>query len=241
MQVILPNMEILDVSDLSSRVTIVADEHATFLHKLRVLRVSKCESLEAVFDLKWYKLWGEHAEMLGQLKSMELSDLPKLTHIWRNVPKGSQGFINLISLEVTSCDSMKYLLLPSMAKMVANLQELKLVGCERMEEVIEMEDEESFEVEMMDKMVIPQLRILQLKDMGKLAIFWYGKRDFELPLLENVFISNCPNMLTFYSGRLVAPNLARVQTHHLNLNQWVWKGDLNSTVIFLSERYTSLS
>ncbi|KAM7461266.1 hypothetical protein LguiA_029387 [Lonicera macranthoides] len=234
-QVLLPNMETLDVQHLSNHIILVADgKQAKFLHKLQVLRVSNCESLEAVFDLKRYKHRGELTEvMLGQLETMQLSDLPKLTHIWRNVPKGSQGFDNLRSLVVTRCDSMKYLLLPSMAKMVANLQELKLVGCERMEEVIEMEDEESLEVKMM---VIPQLRILQLENMGKLRIFWYGKRIFELPLLENVLISNCPKMLTFYSGRLVAPNLVRVQTQHLNSNQWVWKGDLNRTVAFLYER-----
>ncbi|KAM7477653.1 hypothetical protein LguiA_025866 [Lonicera macranthoides] len=129
--------------------------------------------------------------------------------------------------------------------MVVNLQHLKLSDCWMIEQVIrteegekEEDEEDIFEVKMMDKIVFPQLRIISLDELENLRVFCIRKHDFELPLLEEVFIAKCPNMKTFSYGQLITPKLEQVWIYGVDVfnDQSRWKGDLNSTLAYMSAR-----
>ncbi|KAM7466127.1 hypothetical protein LguiB_013689 [Lonicera macranthoides] len=153
------------------------------------------------------------------------------------VPKGIQGFHNLRSLTVSTCAGLRYILTLSVAKMVVNLQELILAFCKRVEEVINMEDEEDgSKIEMMDKVVLPRLRSLELEGLDNITVFCGGKYDLEVPVLEKLMIRSCPNMNSFCSGYLNAPKLERVYLNYWSYEKWVWKGNLNKTLAYLTER-----
>ncbi|KAM7519547.1 hypothetical protein LguiB_018509 [Lonicera macranthoides] len=175
------------------------------------------------------------------LESVTLSFLPKLKHVWRMVPNGIKVFHNLKTLEVSGCYSLTYVFSPSVAKMLVNLQSLSLYA-NPMGEVIRMEEEEDIsEIKMMDKIVFPQLLVLKLRMLENLSVFCISKHDFDLPLLEEVIIEDCPKLKSFCSGQLTTPKLVRVRINYAEVftDQSVWKGGLNSTLAYLSERNAS--
>ncbi|KAM7519549.1 hypothetical protein LguiB_018511 [Lonicera macranthoides] len=243
-QVLLPNMETLNVGSMKHHVLIAVDQMlgGSLMYNLKHVGVYSCNFMEAVFDLEMLKFGREHVEevMLDQLESVTLSFLPKLKHVWRKVPKGIKVFHNLKTLEVSGCYSLTYIFSPSMAKMLVNLQSLNLYA-NSMEEVIRMEEEEEeediFEIKMMDKIVFPQLLVLELRRLKNLSVFCISIHDFDLPLLEEVVIEECPKLKSFCSGQLTTPKLVRVRINYAEVftDQSVWKGDLNSTLAYLSE------
>ncbi|KAA8516920.1 hypothetical protein F0562_017262 [Nyssa sinensis] len=219
-KVILPSMEILGVRGLNNLVQIVDNEQmqTDSFHKLRILEVDNCEkliniassdqikvfnnleklevrncrTLEVVFDFQGLKVNQEHAEVaLGQQRSLALKDLPKLTHVWRMVPKGIHGLQNLRSLEVVKCDNLRYLLSISTAKLLVKLQELKLERCEMMEEVIETEKEEE---EAREVILFPELNYIILKDLKNLERFISGSYTFKWNSLKELHVVNCDNL-----------------------------------------------
>ncbi|KAM7462058.1 hypothetical protein LguiA_030179 [Lonicera macranthoides] len=239
--VLFPNVKNLKVSFLKSiKVLIKGDgmEDGS-LNNLQNLSVLSCRSLETIFDCEGLKFGREHDEViLGQLESVNLTSVHEVTHIWRMVPKGIQGFHNLRSLTVSTCAGLRYILTPSVAKMVVNLQALILKLCKRVEEVINMEDEEDgTKIEMINKVVLPRLHTLQLERLDNITVFCGGKYDLEVPVLEKLMIRSCPNMKSFCSGYLNAPKLERVYLKYWSYEQWVWKGNLNKTLAYLSESH----
>jgi disease resistance protein RPS2 len=206
------------------------------VHKVRILKVSGCDSLGAIFDFTSDNHHrGEHGKVMDQLESVELHNLPNLICIWRKLPETSQDFHNLKTLNITDCGKIEYLFPSTDSKLLANLQELLIARCGIMEQVIEIESKDSTD-DSAQKREFPKLHTLQLEDMKKLKIFWYGEHDLELMNLEKVTIINCPEMVKFfYPGNLVTPKVERVHTKLRNSNQWVWKNDLNRTVEYLRE------
>ncbi|KAM7465333.1 hypothetical protein LguiB_012895 [Lonicera macranthoides] len=118
-------------------VCVAASEAIKQLQNLKKLRVFLCDSVETLFDLEGL---GEEVRVLGQLDSIGLQDLSELRHLWKNVPRGLQGFQNLKILEVFGCKMLRYLLSPCIARLLVNLQEMTLKSCEKVEQVIQMEE-----------------------------------------------------------------------------------------------------
>ncbi|KAM7461267.1 hypothetical protein LguiA_029388 [Lonicera macranthoides] len=123
-------------------VCIAASEAIKQLQNLQKLRVFHCDSVETLFDLEGLE---EEVRVLGQLDSIGLQDLSELRHLWKNVPRGLQGFQNLKILEVFGCKKLRYLLSPCIARLLVNLQEMTLKNCEKVEQVIQMEEEAAAE------------------------------------------------------------------------------------------------
>ncbi|KAM7480892.1 hypothetical protein LguiB_005475 [Lonicera macranthoides] len=211
LRVLLPNVKSLNVGLLESINLLIkgTEMQDGSLYNLQQLSLVSCTSLETIFDIEGLKFRREHAEVtLGQLESVNLTSLREVMRIWRMVPKGLQGFHNLRSLTVSTCGGLRYILTPSVAKIVVNLQELILTCCRRVEEVINMEDEENgSKIEMMDKVVLPQLHSLQLQQLDNITVFCGGKYNLDVPLLEKLTITSCPNMTSFCTGYLNAPKL----------------------------------
>ncbi|KAM7480860.1 hypothetical protein LguiB_005443 [Lonicera macranthoides] len=221
-QVLLPNLEKLNLSRVEKHVLLEVDEMQDgSLYNLKDLSVYSCKNMESIFDFERLKTRKEElaAVVLGQLESMELFYMDKLTHIWRMVPRQIQGFHNLRKLEVQRCPKLRYLLSPVVAKMVVNLQHLKIINCRMIEQVIRTEEEEKGE---------DDEDISEMKMMNKIVF----------PMLEDVTIEECSNMKTFCSGQLIMPKLERVSIDSAEVfnDQSIWKGDLNSTLAYLSAR-----
>ncbi|XP_048135592.1 probable disease resistance protein At4g27220 [Rhodamnia argentea] len=164
-QVSIPSLQTLTMSGLPNLETIWSEESAVELsnlqslellgckslskvfnfrslvnsHKLHTLTIENCVSVQEVFDLDGPSASG-NVETPSELTTLELRVLPSLRLIWSKNPCGIVGFHRLTKLKVVGCGSLRFLFLASMVKSLAQLRELSVHGCKKMEAII-MEEE----------------------------------------------------------------------------------------------------
>ncbi|KAM7469283.1 hypothetical protein LguiA_007466 [Lonicera macranthoides] len=143
-----------------------------FCH-LEQLNILECMSLEVVFELEELIVGRKHnVALLEQLAKIALSHLPRMTHVWKKVPKYYDGFHNLTSVRVTYCDSLRYLFSPLMAKCLLRLRELSIIHCKRIEEVVsECDEENKVQENSVDLILFPELYYLKLSQLPSLTSF----------------------------------------------------------------------
>ena len=118
------------------------------LKNLKTIESSSRDSLEVIFQLEELNVEESHmAPMLDQLRKLDLSDLPKLMHIWKKGPGRIMGFRNLRLSDVSRCNSLTYLFSPSIAKFLVMLEKIRVVDCEKIEEILARAGEEKEEKE----------------------------------------------------------------------------------------------
>ncbi|XP_024961260.1 probable disease resistance protein At4g27220 [Cynara cardunculus var. scolymus] len=132
------------------------------LHQLHTLKLHYFEGVEVVFKIEsssCRKLAttqnNQQPELLPHLKDLELIGLKRMTHVWKydwnqflvsqQEPKPS-SFVNITSITLRSCDCIKYLFSPLMAKLLSNLISIGIESCRAMEEVVSNIDDEDEEM-----------------------------------------------------------------------------------------------
>ncbi|XP_048135712.1 uncharacterized protein LOC115727725 [Rhodamnia argentea] len=128
-------------------------------HKLHSLTIKNCVSVQEVFDLDGPSASG-NVETPSELTTLELWDLPSLRCLWNKNPCGLVRFHRLTKLKVIDCDSLRFLFLASMVKPLAQLKELEVMYCKKMEAIIM--EEEGLETETSGILAFPMLTYLRL-------------------------------------------------------------------------------
>ncbi|WJX37911.1 hypothetical protein P8452_25627 [Trifolium repens] len=174
------------------------------LHGLEELEVTDCDSLEAVFDVKGMKSREVLTKQSFQLKTLTLSSLPKLKHIWNEDPHEIISFGNLCKVEVSKCQSLLYIFPLSLCQDLGHLEMLDIDSC-GVEEIVEME-EGSMEI----NFNFPQLNTLVLYCLTNLKNFYRGKHALECPSLKifNVYRCEALRMFSFTHLDFQQPNAA---------------------------------
>ncbi|CAL5431311.1 unnamed protein product [Camellia sinensis] len=191
--------------------TVTTSSSMQKFHNLAQLKVWWCNSVDVIFDLEG--IWAEEGT-ITQLSELDFKYLPKLMHIWKtNSTQQTQCFRNLRSLKVKRCDSVRYIFTLSMAKVLLNLECLRVGHCEKVEKIVmrdEEEEEEDDEVIMnMCSTVFPKLRTIKLKDLPSFVCFGPGENDrallniyvampqplIQVPLLDPVQLNIVPCLL----------------------------------------------
>ncbi|PQP98274.1 hypothetical protein Pyn_26105 [Prunus yedoensis var. nudiflora] len=112
---------------------------------LECLEVEDCESLQVIFQPKE----SNYAHKFTKIKRLVLKALPMLIDIWEMGSQQIDGFRNLRWLEVHSCGQMRYLFSPSIVKLLISLEQIKVMDCWMMEEIVaETEAEHAEEIEL---------------------------------------------------------------------------------------------
>ncbi|KAK8712591.1 hypothetical protein V6N13_147827 [Hibiscus sabdariffa] len=124
---------------------------------------------------------------------LKLHEFPELEEIWNTVPQGIVDFKRLKFLEVYNCNTLRYLLTASMAEDLVQLQQIKVKNCRRIEEIIR--DDKSTT----KKIIIPQLKTINIKSCLGLACFCSGTFALECPNLKEVTLVSCAKMIAFAS------------------------------------------
>ena len=111
---------------------------------LENLKLKEADSLDVVFDLEGLKANKDHQRIavLAQLKTLKVKNLSELTYVWKNVPLGIQGFQKLTSIEVRKCNRLRYLFPTSIAKLLVELQSIKIEECDEIEYIVQRDGEE---------------------------------------------------------------------------------------------------
>ncbi|KAG5572645.1 hypothetical protein H5410_062411, partial [Solanum commersonii] len=105
-------------------------------------------------------------------------------------------FSTLETLYVLSCDNLRNLMSPTVARGALNIRSIEIDNCLSMEEVITEEEQQGKDI----MTLFPLLEMLELKELPKLRHFFLTKRvtAFPFPFLREVRIGDCPEMKTFF-------------------------------------------
>ncbi|KAF5938114.1 hypothetical protein HYC85_025620 [Camellia sinensis] len=175
------------------------------------------------------------------LEELKLHGFQSMNEIWCNqLQTGS--FNKLIKLYVSNCGSLKILFSLFMARYLVYLKELVINKCSMMEEVVAKEEDK--EEGRINRTPLPKLEYLELEDLPELKSFCHVSHVWELPLVENITVLNCPEMKTFSPGVICTPKLQRVfvkkgrdKWHPGREGEdWLWISDLNQTILHVIEK-----
>ncbi|GKU88241.1 hypothetical protein SLEP1_g2527 [Rubroshorea leprosula] len=205
----------------------------------------------------------------GLLRSLRLQNLAKLTHFNRgcrgmilfsdqvafpnleelhlseiNVNKIWQASItpssieNLTKLIIQGCHNLGYLFSFSMIRCLVKLGHLEIKECKGMGEIIVRDNAEERE-----KMVLPQLNFLLMKDLQSLVRFYSGNCVVEFPSLKQLDIRNCPEFKGFtvkststdaatdieplFNEQVAFLSLERLSITHLKNLTTIWQDQLH--------------
>ncbi|KAG2663953.1 hypothetical protein I3760_16G056200 [Carya illinoinensis] len=167
---------------------------------LKFLEVDDCGSLEVIFDLEGLKVIEKCQPILAlsQLTSLHFRLLDEMAHVWKNIPRGFQGFQKLKSIKIWKCCNLRSLFPFSVAKLLVHLQKVQISFCQLMENIIEREDEGGDERKA-DIIVFPQIQTFHLHGLENLVSFSSEAHSFEWPSIEEIALFNCPKLKTFDS------------------------------------------
>ena len=231
------------------------------LKNLEEIKLEWCGSLEIIFQLEEINVEKSHvASILDQLRELKLIYLPKLMHIWKKGPERIMGFGNLRSLKVEGCNNLTYLFSPSIAKLLVMLEEIEVMKCQKIEEILAKAREEEREEK---DVLFYKVNLILLEDLLNLKCFCNEANAFGWPSLRKVGVIRCPNLRTFVPASLKTPKLEGVyedyniddydfDNHDDSNNEYYdeykdydfdyrfqkynfkrpaqWKGDLNATI-----------
>ncbi|WJX17434.1 hypothetical protein P8452_07353 [Trifolium repens] len=182
-----------------------------------------------------------------QIKTLMLLELEMLKHIWQEdfpldhpllqdlhqlsvwhcpslislVPLSS-SFTNLTYLIVENCKELNYLITSSTAKSLIQLKRLNISNCEKMLDVVKIDDEKAEE-----DIIFENLEIMEFISLSSLGSFCNGNQTFIFPSLLRFTVKECPQMEIFSSGVTVAPYLTEIEVGEETIQ---WKGDINTTI-----------
>ncbi|KAE8664090.1 hypothetical protein F3Y22_tig00112856pilonHSYRG00020 [Hibiscus syriacus] len=165
-------------------------------------------------------VWTQEDHVSARLESLEVWQCHSLI----NLGSYFSSLRNLTTLDVWKCKKMTELITSSKAQSLVCLVTMRIEECETMREVVASKgDETTYEI------VFRKLKRLELLCLPSLKSFCSGNHTFTFPSLEQVILSKCPKMNTFYQGMLSMPKLQKVQLTKTDV-KGRWAGDLNSTV-----------
>ena len=196
-----PNIEKLVVCDGSLKEMLCCEspnnvDYSGLLLKLKVLHL---ESLKDLVSIGLENSWTETF-----VRSVETFEVIMCSRL-KTLVASKVSFFNLKCLKVESCDSLSYLFTSSTARSLAQLQRMEIIRCYLIEEIVSKEEgKESDE----DEIIFPQLSCLKLEYLKNLRMFY--RKSLRLPLLEELSITDCDEMVTLCAGTLEATKLSQV-------------------------------
>ncbi|OWM85506.1 hypothetical protein CDL15_Pgr019130 [Punica granatum] len=193
------------VEGCDSLVTIFPPCMGCALWKLEWLKLKSCSSLEVIYDMQGLTQdnmeYSDHVIVGTQLKNLELSGLPKLENIWKIAdPRRVLSFHNLERVKVEKCASLRYLFLPSVARVLYNLIDLVIednIGLEGI--VAAAVDEEAETAAGTLEFVFPRATRLRLCGLPGLKSFSQRRHISKWPSLENLQIDRCESIQNLFS------------------------------------------
>ncbi|KAH9623066.1 hypothetical protein KSS87_015677 [Heliosperma pusillum] len=210
---------------------------------LKNLSVSKCKSLEQLFD-------GEDDDVVVSFCE-RLIEITLETDLFT---KGKEQLQLLESLEIEYCKNMEVIIKDEVVgegeESVYSFPRLKILKlyllsitkfASKPNTRIQFPSLESIELEACDKIksfwsgsfIAPKLKGVKVSGCRYFQCFFSEKRNAvrELSLLERVEIGYCPRLLSFSSEPLVAPKLHDVTLDSCSKMKWFIRGDSNNNDI----------
>lgn len=155
---------------------------------LECLEVEGCESLQVIFQPKE----SNYAHKFTKIKRLVLKALPMLIDIWEMGSQQIDGFRNLRWLEVHGCEQMKYLFSPSIVKLLISLEQIKVIDCWMMEEIVA--ETEAEHAEEMELPLVNSILLRNLPNFKRVCTEAYTLKCPSLAMAELVYIECNPKL-----------------------------------------------
>jgi len=184
------SLKILKLENCEIQPCAIPSNILPYLRTLKELQVRGCNNVEVIFEMN-----GE--EGIGStfhLQKLALEKLPKLKDVWERNGKGTESFQNLKLVDVSECDNLEIVFPLSLAKTLKKLDELKIISCECLHEIVRKEEET------IAMFVFPCLTTLTLGYLPDLIYFYPEPFTLECSTLNKLSVWNCPELELFGSG-----------------------------------------
>ncbi|KAL3009270.1 hypothetical protein AAZX31_07G074700 [Glycine max] len=220
----------LDFNDVREVPNFVV-EFAALLERtsnLEYLQISRCRVLEELFPSQPEQ--GD-TKTLGHLTTSSLVRLQKLCvsscgHLTTLVHL-PMSFSNLKHLSVKDCHGLKCLFTSTTAKKLVHLEEMYIMRCKSVEEILAKELEDTTTSEAIQ---FERLNTIILDSLSSLSCFYSGNEILLLSSLIKVLIWECPNMKIFSQGDIEAESFMGIQVSLDPNEDLFFHQDLNNTV-----------
>ncbi|KAL5160924.1 Disease resistance protein [Glycine soja] len=165
---------------------------------LNSLKVSDCESVEVIFEIKDSQQVDASGGIDTNLQVVDVSNLPKLEQVWSRDPGGILNFKKLQSIEMDDCKRLRNVFPASVAKDVPKLEYMSVTLCDGMVEIVACEDGSETNAE---QLVFPELTFMFLYNLSSIQHFYRGRHPIECPKLKKLSVGGCNKKLkTFRTG-----------------------------------------
>jgi hypothetical protein len=187
------------------------------------MQISKQIKTLMLFESEMLKhIWQEDFPLdhplLQDLHKLSVGDCPSLISL---VPS-STSFTNLTILRVVNCKELNYLITSSTAKSLIQLTILSINNCEKMLDVVKIDDEKAEE-----DIIFKNLEDMVFISLSSLGSFCNVNQTFIFPSLVYFIVKECPKMEIFSSGVTVAQYLTEIEVGE---GTFRWKDDINTTI-----------
>ncbi|KAK2454227.1 hypothetical protein QL285_001814 [Trifolium repens] len=182
--------------------------------QIRILTLFELEMLKHV----WQEDFPLDHPLLQDLDELCVLHCPSLISL---VPSLT-SFTNLTYLAVDNCKELLYLITSSTAKSLVQLKRLEISNCEKMLDVVKIDDEKAEE-----DIIFENLEDVEFTSLSSLGSFCYGNQTFIFPSLQRFIVKECPQMEIFSSGVTIAPYLTEIEVEEETIQ---CKGDINTTI-----------
>ncbi|CAL5349217.1 unnamed protein product [Camellia sinensis] len=204
-KIVFPKLEDLYLHDLSSFTAICKAMNGIELLQLNTLKLSQmpklnsfCNTSDSNYDTT-QPLFNK--VFFSALKTLELSDMPALTHLWKG-PTQLVRLRNLTFLKLERCDKLESMFSLSLARDLMQLKILRVSDCRKLEVLISSEEEgDEKEIasttEATAKIVFPKLEDLYLHDLSSFTAICKAMNGIELLQLNTLKLSQMPKLNSF--------------------------------------------
>ncbi|XP_077228794.1 disease resistance protein At4g27190-like [Tasmannia lanceolata] len=195
------------------------------LNELKKCRIVRCQEMVTVMD--WNGLQ-EETTALPNLEYLSLYSLPNLRSLWEgSMPPGTLS--SLTKLRLTNCHKLRNLFSWGRINLqqLPNLQELRVWGCDELEEIIVNEEEKVDQLQHDDDdddAALPKLRELYLQSLPQLGSICKGV-SLAFTALEKIQVLSCPNLKRLPVGIKKAPNLRQIRGEREWWEALEWEND----------------
>ncbi|XP_077231956.1 disease resistance protein At4g27190-like [Tasmannia lanceolata] len=195
------------------------------LNELKKCRIVRCQEMVTVMD--WNGLQ-EETTALPTLEYLSLYSLPNLRSLWEgSMPPGTLS--SLTKLRLTNCHKLRNLFSWGRTNLqqLPNLQELRVWGCDELEEIIVNEEEKVDQLQHDDDdddAALPKLRELHLQSLPQLGSICKGV-SLAFTALEKIQVLSCSNLKRLPVGIKKAPNLRQIRGEREWWEALEWEND----------------
>ena len=181
-------------------------------------------------------LWNENSLPGSTFQNLEYLTVSKCGRLKNLVPP-SISFQNLHYLKVSECCGLSCLVTSSTAKSLVRLRTMVITDCKTMKKIVTDDGGDGVG----DEICFSELVSLYIHCSPSLKGFNLSNRSMRFPLLKDVIVSGCPELMMFSNGVLSTPELETVEMaayserdlrgYFKPINgKKLWEGGLNTTI-----------